>query len=224
MAVPVVADYLAGSADATSPISVTVPSGWSAGDLVFALLHSFVRSITSAPSGWTGLDSPQYSGAVRSYLYWKILGSGDPGSTLDWATNADPSYGRAVLVKVTGHDTTTPINVSAGQADTATNSHASPSVTTTASDCLILRFLCIDENNSGWSASSGDTGTNVATSTVMPTYTVWKSSLASAGATGTGTYGTSNVAMQLFTVAVAPSAGGVAKPVLFHSHFRSQGW
>jgi hypothetical protein len=207
MAVPVVADYLAGSNDTTSPLGITVPGTWSAGDLAFALVHTYTRTVSTPPSGWTALNSPQNSGSVNTYLYYKQLVSGDIGATADWTLNANPSLGRVVLVQVTGHDTTTPINASVGQSDATANSHTSPAVTTTTGDCLVLRLMAIDEGMT-WTASSGDTGTNVVTGSTSPSYSIWKSSKATAGSTGSATYSTNNFSLQLFTVAVAPSAGG----------------
>jgi hypothetical protein len=224
MAVPVVAAVEVGPVDSTSPVSVTVPAGWSVGDLAFAMVHTYNRTVSTPASGWTAINSPQFSGSVRTYLYWKILVSGDIGAAAGWSLSADPSVGRVTLVQVTGHDPTTPINVSAGQQDDYATSHVSPTVTTTANDCLILRLMSSDYNPGGWTASSGDTGTSVAAGTTAPPYSVRKSSLATAGSTGTGTFTTSNTAMQLFTVAVAPTSGGAAKPVLFHQHYQNMGW
>lgn len=205
MAVPTFVGYDASGSQSTATITHTIPAGWSAGDFVVAHCNTFFRSPTGTPSGWT-LAGSATGGAVDLYAYYKTLAPGDPGSTFSLTLNAAPSGASITLLRVTGHDSASPM---AATPATATDggdvtTHVSPAVTTTVGDALILRLVNGDQAGT---ASSGDTGTAIYADDINKS--AWWSSLASAGSTGTATY-TTGVARfwNYVTLAVAPASGG----------------
>jgi hypothetical protein len=202
MAVPTVASSSVGTAESTASPSIAIPA-WDVGDLVVLTIHTFIRTVSTAPTGWTALNSPVSGGSVNTYVYWKILASGEPSSTVSFTLSASNPNSRIALIRVTGHNAT-PINQSTS--GSSTSPIATSSVTTTVDDCLILRILASDDAPA-WTATSGDTGTEIYTSGNLSRLAAWKSSKATAGATGTATY-TSNYTSHFWVIAIAPTAGG----------------
>lgn len=216
MPVPSLAATDASGNQTTSPISHTIPAGWAAGDLVIAHLSTVIRTVSSAPAGWTLIQSTTGI-SDNTYTYWKVLSAGDLGAVQSWTLNANPSSSRVVFHRVTGVDVVTPVNASDKANDAVSGmSHVSPSLTTTVSDCLVLRLT----TNGGQvtSAASGDTGSKSYETTVTPGLTCWASSKAVAGVTGTGTYSTpANRQFSHVVIAIAPAAsGGLTKQ---HHHY-----
>lgn len=224
MAAPVIADIDVSGASSTSPISHTIPAGWSVGDLVIARVVTTNRTVSSTTFPGT---QEGFLGSItgdRCYIYSRILQAGDLGASFSWTLNANPSNPIIVYLRITGADGTTPLDdIQVNESGTATTSQVSPSVTTEGVDRLILRVSA--NGGQAFTASSGDTGTKYTNRTASPGYEIWYSSLASAGTTGTATYtiGTAR-AQNHFTLAIAPASGpaGLAIPLVVH-HMRQQG-
>lgn len=212
MAVPVLVSTDANSTSASSPIAHTIPAGWSAGDLVIALLYTSSRTVTGVPSGWAAADDSTTLAFNKIYAYWKVLVSGDLGASQSWTLSANPSASRIVFIRITGAHATTPINSSDGTADGSSGTtHVSPEVTSSVNDCLILRMMV--NGGQATTASSGDTGSKEYEVTSTPGMSVWESSKATAGGTGTATYTTTaNRQFAYITLAIAPAAGASGNP------------
>jgi hypothetical protein len=215
MAVPTyVEESDSGSLGTQTTLTHTIPSGWSADDLAIAFVTFAVnRSVSTPASGWTVIGSQQ-TGSYRCIAYYKILASGDINAAHSWVlTSSSASNNQIVFIRITGHDATTPINTSANAVDGSNRTtHVSPAVTTTVDDCLIVRLMA---SANFLTASSGDTGTQELQNANQR---IFRSSLATAGSTGTATY-TTGVSTNLgyCTIAVAPtSGGGSAKPTYYH--------
>lgn len=74
------------SAASSGALSVSLPAGWTAGEL--AIMHvSSGTTAPSTPSGWNVVGSTLTADAGTSALFWRILQSGDSAPTLDAGTN-----------------------------------------------------------------------------------------------------------------------------------------
>lgn len=72
-----------GSGTATTALTVDKPSGVVAGDLMLAVVHTDVASLTTdpaAPTGWTKLDGPDSLFYGSGWAYAKVAGSSEPAS------------------------------------------------------------------------------------------------------------------------------------------------
>jgi hypothetical protein len=206
MAIPSVIANSAGTVlNGTAP-SHTIPAGWSAGDLCIAFVRCGGRTITARPTGWANVNEARGAGE-NIYVEWMKLASGDLGATQTW-TLSNTADNQVTFFRITGQHATTPIDVTTATSEGSSSAtHTSPSVTTTANDCLILR--CWSNGSQLLTASSGDTGTKYYEQTSDPGATLFTSSLATAGATGTAVYNTiANRQLNTVTVGIAPTSGG----------------
>lgn len=190
------------STQSTSTITHTVPSGWSAGDLAIAHVDTGLRTVSSAPSGWA-LAGSITGTAANTYIYTKTLEAGDLGGSIGWTLNASPTGAFIALIRMTGHDTVTPVNVIDTVDDVTTvTDHTFPTVTTTADNCVV--FHSTSHGGQNFSVGSGSTGTERNNAAPLILYSQTK---ASAGAVGTATYTTTLTRRQsLITFAIAPAA------------------
>lgn len=75
-----------------------VPSTAQEGDLAVAFFASDTPVNQTTPSGWTLLGSGDDGEFPKSYLYAKVLTSGDPGSTVSVSTNGNVDYCMAINI------------------------------------------------------------------------------------------------------------------------------
>jgi hypothetical protein len=195
----------------TSPISHTVPSGWSVGDLVLAVVLTSGRTVTAAPSGWTLVASRTGTIASNTYVYRRELGAGDPGTSYSWTLSANPYAGRIVYLRITGHNSASPIDTSATGLDaSSTTNHVTPILTTTQVDCLLVRTMTTPDGGQATTASSGNTGTKQYEVTADQPLSVWSYAWSGSGAESAAATYTTSASRQYgyVSVAVAPTAGG----------------
>jgi hypothetical protein len=125
-----------GTQDGGSSTTITIPSGTASGDLLLMFCcHWYGSNDPSAPSGWTELHDAFYN--QRHTILYKIAGSSESSFTYTYAVAAS-YFGWAVL-RFSGVDGTTPIDVSSMGAGSYATTHDAPAITTTASDCMIVR-------------------------------------------------------------------------------------
>ena len=110
------------------------PSGVVENDLMVAVVAVDYRARDIVqPAGWTlilNTDSFDVS--------YKVAGAGEGANyTFTWLS---PQQAYGFILRITGHDTSTPINVS-GSGNGSSTSATCPTVTTTIDDCLILRIF-----------------------------------------------------------------------------------
>jgi hypothetical protein len=205
-----------GALDVTS-LSLTVNAGWSVGDLVLAYICGGGRTVDAAPSDWTLIDSNTAVANCQTYVYRRILGSGDPGTSYTWTLSGPAYQGRLVYCRVTGHNSTASVDTSADANDgSAVTSHPSPVLTTGQSDCLLVRFM-----TGHWSttttASSGNTGTSQLNTDSGQGHSIWSYAWSGSGAEASAaTYSTGANSRQLayVSVAVAPAASSAVRSPL----------
>jgi hypothetical protein len=126
--------------DSTTSLTLSVPAGTQAGDVLVASLGfgktgATTQPTLTAPVGWT-LVTRTNKGAVGALaVYWHVFAAGETSYT--WTTNV--AVGGAVfLAAFGGVDTANPIDVSKGQTSKSGTSVSTPSVTTTTADAMLV--------------------------------------------------------------------------------------
>jgi hypothetical protein len=159
-----------------------MPSG-SIGDLLLLLVNTANEAISVTTSGWTQVtNSPQSTGTaaaaggVRLGVYWRVRDGTEP--TVSIADSG--SYTYAKVIRLSGVDTSAPINITAGSVDsTATNNLTAPGVTTTVANCLIVHIVGLDKD-----LADVDTFTGTATNANLANITERFDTTVNAGAGG----------------------------------------
>ncbi len=122
-------------------LTINKPAGVVEGDLMVAVVIASYGGDSSS-SGWTVIQG--YISSIACVTFYKIAGADEPDDyTFTWASSYQ-AYG--FIMRITGHDTSTPINVSGLATGTSANPTC-PSVTTTKDDCLILRIFGADDDD-----------------------------------------------------------------------------
>jgi len=209
--------------DVTS-IMVSKPSGTANGDLLIGVVVTDEDAGTfTPPSGWTLINSGTADpGGIADQVtlgtWYKIAGGSEPPSyTWSW-TNPQTVY--AFIVRITGHDSSNPINVWGVDTGSSTGTIITitcPDVTTTVDDTLVLRIFGADRAMNFGSYPSGHTGITFDSSSGDNTTpyqctggAAWQAQ-ATAGATGTADFtaipnvGTTEE-WRALTIAIAPPA------------------
>jgi hypothetical protein len=168
-------------------ITITKPAGVASGDvLIAAISHEAGNADTiTVPSGWTLVRRVDNTSSEGVAVYRKVAGASEPAS-YSWTFDQSRSLSGGMLA-YTGVDNTTPIDVENGQATGQNTTHATPSITTTQPNEMLVAFFAIPQAAT-WTAPTGMTkqidvpengrGNSLAVATV---------SQAGAGATGTKT-------------------------------------
>ncbi len=149
MAVPVVAsNNEVHNTTTNANLTLTPPSGTAANDVLIAFVYiDNTSTVSTVGSGYTLIVGPQDGGNAdeRVYAYYKILSGAE--SNTSWAISAARQWSMTVH-RITGADTTTPIDTSAGGTGSGASNSTSqpmPAITTTADECLILSIVCTDQ-------------------------------------------------------------------------------
>lgn len=132
-------------------VSIAVPAGTAAGDLLVASLAVRHNAATVvAPSGWTLVrDTPQTSGAatcadgstagIRLLSYYKVAGAGEPTADFVYGSDCyDSGFGSGGMLRFTGVDPSNPIVASVASTTASSTLHAAPSVTPGVSDAMLV--------------------------------------------------------------------------------------
>jgi hypothetical protein len=157
------------AASNTTSIAVSRPPDTSAGDLLIAAVATDgSTSTTIAPvgGGWTLCDRGSDSGNNTTLgVWWKIAGAAEPADyTFAWSGN-EQAYGW--IMRFTGHDASNPINVSQSAYSSGTPNPISPAVTTTVSNCMILRLGAFDDDDVNTLPEPGNPGLSGHTAITM---------------------------------------------------------
>ena len=140
---------------AASSVTCTLPTGWSPGDV--CVIHINLKSTTdvTAATGWTSVISSNVASVYFSHAFYRVLQSGDsnPAFTITLASGSGLAW---VAADYSGVASTSTINAS-GQQSSASNttSHLSPTITTTASGCMLLMLYGTDVDTTYSAPSEG---------------------------------------------------------------------
>jgi len=154
-------------------------------------------SLTPPPGeDWTEIDTDCYSNAVTLGVWWKLAGASEAASHQFTWTGSQQAYGW--MMRFTGHDADNPIhNWTASGSISSTP--ASPAVTTTVDNCLILRLGAFDGSEitiddpglSGHTAVTMDVSNNETTASMVGYWALDESSgTTAADSSGNGHDGT----------------------------------
>lgn len=207
---------LAQTANSASVV-INAPSGIVSGDLLIAAIGSTsissAETFTTIPSGWTLIKQTNNVGALGANLlsYYKIAGSSEP-SSYTWSGGQNVPH-IAWIMRFTGTDPTTPINVSADATGSAV-SPVAPTITTTVVNCM--KICCCAQQNTlaasytpptGYLEESDLTSTNLGTTSATGESAIRVQ--ATAGASGTATMTSTQLAASSYCaqhIAIAPGA------------------
>lgn len=217
----------ANQADSTATVTITKPTGVVDGDLLVAVINLHVFSgaptVSAAPSGWTLLSpSPLITATniCRSYVYWKVAAS--EGTSWSW-TLSGSGFFAWVCVAVQDPGGATPIADGQGQVDADGNTSATaPSVTTTATDNLLMYIHARKTTTADLTAPSGFTvragARNGSTDAYVAAAT--KAPAGAVGATGTvsGTTGGTQPSMNYLIAVGAASAATTFVPLIIATY------
>jgi MSHA biogenesis protein MshQ len=191
-------------------ISIPIPSGAAAGDLLIASMSvRWYQATITPPAGWNAVgqlieDTPQPNGAgscnsgttagIRTLSFYKIATAGESAPTFTYSSTCnDSGFGAAGMLRFSGADTTTPIVASAEAATGNSTSHTAPSISSGSETNTMLVTVHSYGSSRSWTNSpSGMTervdqrsyNSNNALGTTLGIYT---QSIPGAGATGTRT-------------------------------------
>lgn len=120
-------------------LTVTKPAGVAANDVMVAAVAVTPSSVTiTPPAGWTLVRRTNNTGPTSNSLavYYKAAGGAEPAN---YAWNvAGATFGVGGIQAFTGVDTANPINVENGQTTASATAHATPNVTTTVSNAMVV--------------------------------------------------------------------------------------
>ena len=140
------------SEDSASPITVSKPASFAAGQILVAVIiqhnNPSAQSDLTTPSGWTpqgALDGTTSDGKVFSYVF---TGSDPSTWAFPYRSTADVTLG---LFRITGADTTPTIVVTSTPTETVTSSMDSPTVTPTGSNDLLICCVALEGNGAAFS-------------------------------------------------------------------------
>lgn len=206
----------------TGNLTINHPANTAADDLIlmFFFTDNNTNTVDVVGSGFSLVFGPQNGGGgtpdERMYCYQKILTGAEASSTWSQSEARNSTF---TACRITGANTSTPIDDSDGVGRAAGTSHAvPPNVTTTVADCLVVGGITFDasavvppqwtvpSSHGGWTE---DVDTENATSNQA--YGVGHVGIADASTniTGSWTSATSDATAQIL-VAIAPAAGEAA--------------
>ena len=129
----------AGAPSGTLSLTINKPVGTAAGDVMIASIA--VRPNTAAitvPAGWTPVRRIDNANANANSLavYYKVAGASEPANyTWTFSTSTGSAGG---IQTFSGVDTDSPIDVEGGQNTPSGLTHATPSVTTTVTNTMLV--------------------------------------------------------------------------------------
>lgn len=150
---------VASAAPGGTPCAVTLPATIEAGDLI-VLTFATQTGNTVSTSGITGLtqDVSSTAGSGLFVAWHKVAVSGDAGASVSIAYTGVASKSAAMAVAFSGVDGTTPIDDFDKLPETTSGiSHATPSLTTTVDDAMIL-LACMQRDSSSAAVGSAPPG------------------------------------------------------------------
>jgi RHS repeat-associated protein len=135
--------FRAATSAASVPItSITVgkPAGVTTNDLLLGAITVRSNLAITPPAGWTLVRSDASGTTITQAIYRKVAGASEPAN-YTW-TFAGPVTGTVgAIVAYSGVNTTTPVDVSGGQANASSASVTAPSVTTTVANDMLVGFF-----------------------------------------------------------------------------------
>jgi hypothetical protein len=121
------------------------PSGIANGELLLAVLSSSGSSTPTitAPAGWNTARQQGVDGGVAAAVgvFWRIASSEPATYTFLSNANSATQGMTGKILRITGHDPTTPINIAGDNTTTGSDNLVVNGVTTTVNDCLMFYIV-----------------------------------------------------------------------------------
>jgi MSHA biogenesis protein MshQ len=138
----------------TGSITIPVPSGTVQNDVMIASIGVRPSSTSiTAPSGWTLVRRTNNGSGNSNSLavYRRVAGSSEPGS-YTWTLSGD-TFSAGGMQSFYGIDTANPVNIENGQTTGSGTAHATPSVTTTVANAIVVTSHTYSSNRTWWPPS-----------------------------------------------------------------------
>ena len=200
----------------TSSVTMTVPSGVVTGNVMVALVAqntSGLPAVTGAPSGWTQVLEQDDGNSIGAAVYYRVATSSDVAGTTTYTwTFQQSARSGGLIAAFSGVSTTSPVVVSASQANSASGSYTAPSVTPGVANTMLLALFAADSsgvtmvNPAGTtSAFAGSTGAGPNGIAIGAFYKSLSASTATGQVQSSGNTSATNIGA---TLALQPAAGG----------------
>jgi hypothetical protein len=158
----------AGAPSGTLTLTIDRPSGTAAGDVMIASIAVRPNTATiTAPAGWTPVRRIDNANATANSLavYYKVAGVSEP-TNYSWTFST--STGSAGGVQTfSGVDTNNPVHVEGGGNTASGLTHATPSVTTTVTNTMLVTSHAFS-SSATWTPPAGMTEAFDAASQTVP--------------------------------------------------------
>lgn len=131
-------------------ITIPIPTGWSAGDLLIGYVTKDDDYAITPPAGWTVIQNVISNGAMRLWVGYRVAQAGDTEWT--WSGDSEAYYG--VILLYTGQDPDNPIyNSDNAVGDSATPTAPSVSYTTLEAGSVVFQCFGADRDRIPYSAA-----------------------------------------------------------------------
>lgn len=205
--------FRAATSAASVPItSITVakPAGVTTNDVLLGAVTVRSALAITPPAGWTLVRSDVNGSSITQAVYSRVAGGSEPPN-YTW-TFAGPVTGTVGAIDAySGVNTTTPVDVSGGQANASSASVTAPSVTTTVANDMVVGFFGT-ANDATFTVASGMTErTDILAHTVSDSSAESADVVkATAGATGTRVATASKSAVNIGQLVALKPSGTIA--------------
>lgn len=161
MSISIVGTPTFSTTQASTTLTITLPSGIASGDYILLMVScgedSPVPSVTTPPSGYTALGTLagfDYGAAgIYTHFYYKLAGASNPNPTITWNTgnsNGGGLHALAVAYRTTGAwHSTTPISLLvAGNSEPSSMAlPQAPSFNTGSNNVHVVHFMQTSDDN-----------------------------------------------------------------------------
>src|SRR5437773_4670538 len=172
---------------------ISKPSGTVAGDVMIATIAVRPNTATiTTPAGWTPvLPRVDNSAGTASLAIYRRTADASDSSVTDYAwSTSGATFAMGTIQSFSGVDTANPIDVWNGQATASSTTHATPDVTTTVANTLLIAAHAMASGSVSWTPPTGMTEiVDVQVGSTTGGITLEKSTVvqSTAGATGAKT-------------------------------------
>lgn len=220
MAVAVATSANSNGINTVTTAVITMPSGIVSGDFLLMVgVQDFgPTSGWAAVTGWTIVRQLQNGNGNDDLIVYRRISNGTEGASVSVGLGGTTTWA-ATALRITGHDPTTPLNVSSGGSSNSgsTTAITCPTATTTATNCLIFRIGGTREASAlstpaTYSVVSYSASGSTSTDRELGIFSVTQAAAAATSTAVTVATGASRDWVA-FTVAVAPGAAPGGSPL-----------
>ena len=134
-------------------LDISKPAGVMIGDVMIAAIITKDIPPITPPAGWTLVRRTENEAKMALAVYYKIADAGEPAS-YTWIAAGGTNLGVGIQA-YSGVDNTTPVDVEYGQSTPKGTMHATPSVTTTVANTMLVATHAAKVGNATWTPPEG---------------------------------------------------------------------